>query len=244
MTEDLTPELWAHIADHLQDDSASLSRSARVCRQWQAIFERQLYRKVHVRSFCFKAEKGILSEQQFRRLTSGSNARRQAYVRLVDYTIILPYWLRDYYSTKLVGYTEQNSVRLANNEAFKDAVSAMMDTLSKWGDDRRVTLRLHISWHDKGQEPLTEEASTYQWWKATLDGESVVRPYRVQFPNEDTSCLPKVSCIDQLISSGKIWPGAVLLCAQHCVTLRELHLDLHEMIRPDHINYIPRPPAW
>ncbi|KAJ0417305.1 hypothetical protein BJY00DRAFT_316081 [Aspergillus carlsbadensis] len=234
----LPPEIWAHIADYLQNDSASLSRHTRVCRQWQAIFERQLYRKVHVRSFCFKAEKGILSEQRFRWLTSGTNSRRRDYVRHVDYTIILPYWLRDYYSTKLVGYSEQNSVRLANNEAFKDAVWAIMDTLSEWGDDRRVTLRLHISWHDKGQEPQTEETSTYQWWKATLDGESVVRPYRVQFPDDGTLRLPEVSCVDQLISSAKIWPGAVLQCAQRCVALRELHLHLHERIRPDHTDFI------
>jgi hypothetical protein len=75
MTQDLQPELWAHIAGHLQDDSASLSCYARVCRQWQAIFEQQLYRKIYVHSFYFKAEKGIMSEERFRRLTSGRNYR-------------------------------------------------------------------------------------------------------------------------------------------------------------------------
>jgi hypothetical protein len=41
-----------------------------------------------------------------------------------------------------------------------------------------------------------------------------------------------------LTNSYGLWPGAVLLCAQRSVTLRELHLNLPEMIRPDHIDYI------
>jgi hypothetical protein len=156
----------------------------------------------------------------------------------VDYTIILPYWLRDYYSTKLVGYSEQDSIRLANKDAFKEAFWATKDTLSKWGDDCRVTLRLHITWHGTEEEPQREETSTYQWWKATLDGELVVRRYCARFPNHDASSLPEVSRIDQLISSANIWPGAVLQRAQCCVAPRELHLNLREMIRLDHTDYI------
>ncbi|KAL2857272.1 hypothetical protein BJY01DRAFT_202529 [Aspergillus pseudoustus] len=67
MIHDLPPELLEPLSLHLKDDTASLPRYARVCRQWQGVFERQLYRKVFVHSVCFKAEKGILSELQFRR---------------------------------------------------------------------------------------------------------------------------------------------------------------------------------
>jgi hypothetical protein len=50
MAHRLPPELWAEIASYLEKDRPSLAKCARVCRQWQPVFERLIYRKVKVES--------------------------------------------------------------------------------------------------------------------------------------------------------------------------------------------------
>jgi hypothetical protein len=50
MAHCLPVELWTQIALHLKDEVSSLPIYARVCRQWQPVFERLIYRKLKVES--------------------------------------------------------------------------------------------------------------------------------------------------------------------------------------------------
>ncbi|KAL4861858.1 hypothetical protein BDV12DRAFT_203583 [Aspergillus spectabilis] len=50
MAHHLPPELWMQITQYLENDRPSLAKCARVCRQWQPVFERIIYRNISVES--------------------------------------------------------------------------------------------------------------------------------------------------------------------------------------------------
>ncbi|KAL2811965.1 hypothetical protein BJX63DRAFT_397742 [Aspergillus granulosus] len=245
MAIQLPLELWMHIAQYLKDDISSLPKYSRVCRQWQPIFERLIYREVRVESEEFQAGKGIISLSWFHSLMSSPNQYRRPFLRRLHYKIIIPYRLQRYNAVKLETqlYREQNPVRKANNQAFSKAMRSLLEILNAWEGSPKIGLVLEVHGRCESLEPQTKQVQNAGDWRTILDGNLwVVRPYRARFPDGD-EMLPKVTCVDELVieyapMTQGIWGGAALRIAKHCVALQRLHLDVQERVRPDHLDYI------
>jgi hypothetical protein len=240
MSHKLPLELLLLISKHLESDPLSFTRYVLVCRRWQAVFEPLLYSKVCVRSEDFKLDKGTMSLDKFRSLTSGPASRR-TFIRDVDYTVVIPYQLDDYETVKRKAtYNEQNVVRDANNEAFEEGIVALFTTLSSWGKNHQINLRLKALGREDVLEPRTREEFRVYHWQNVLDGEIVVRPYHARFPNDDSSTIPQIDCVRHLgfYSPNFIWGGAALQLARCCSGLRGLFLVTKGKVRPDHLSYI------
>ncbi|KAL3482683.1 hypothetical protein BJX62DRAFT_245648 [Aspergillus germanicus] len=222
MAHRLPVELWTHIAYYLEDEVSSPPIYARVCRQWQPVFERLIYRKLSVESEeGSQMGKGVMSLSQFQSLTSGLTQLRRSFLRHLHYTITTPYEIEDYRAMKLEDqrYSEKNHLK--------------------------VTLAVTVKGRDLTLEPETKEVEDLYRWQTVLDGEQwVIPPYHPRFPDDDEGLpMPSVSCIDELLfqknySYQRVYSGAALQIAEHCVTLRRLDLDLKETVRPDHLTYI------
>ncbi|KAL4739562.1 hypothetical protein BDV11DRAFT_169974 [Aspergillus similis] len=241
MAHRLPPELWAQIASYLEEDGTSLTNSARVCRQWQPIFEQLIYRSVEVESEQLQPKSRLLSFSQFQALVSDSNRCRRFSVRRLQYTIIMPYRLPDYEATKFEGYREQNTIREVNNQAFQKGVSLLFEFLASWKENSKLTLLLTARGKDGMLEPETEATADAEQWQVELDGERVIAPYRARFPADEAPMLPQVTCINHLWSETRyqgICNSAVLRIAAYCVGLQRLRLDLAGRLRPDHVQYM------
>ena len=90
MPHRLPTELWAQIVSYLEEDGTSLTNCARVCRQWQPIFEQLIYRSVEVESEQLQSGSRLLSFSQIQTLVSDANRCRQCFVRRLQYTVIMP----------------------------------------------------------------------------------------------------------------------------------------------------------
>jgi hypothetical protein len=199
-----------------------------------------------VHSEDFKTDKGRMSLEKFQALTSGP-ASRQAFIRELDYTIILPYRLDDYQCVKLEGaYGEQNPIREANDEAFKAGVVALFRTLATWCRGHGLVLTLQTLGREQALEPGTEAQCHAHQWQNVLGGEEVVRPYRARFPQDDTSMLPQVGCVTKLGFHDyypfgdfhSIWAGAALRIASNRRGLQRISLTTNDLVRPDHLSYL------
>ncbi|KAI9372234.1 hypothetical protein BJX61DRAFT_508216 [Aspergillus egyptiacus] len=242
MAHRLPPELWAEIASYLERDDISLIKCARVCRQWQPIFERLIYQSVEVESEQLPGST-LLSLSQFQALMSGSNQYRQCFVRRLQFTVIMPYHLPYYEATKLEGYCEQNIIREANNQAFENGMSSLFEFLLSWQEISKLALLLTARGRDKVLEPQTEATPHAEQWQVEFDGERVIAPYRARFPANEAGApnLPRITCIDYLWSEPGyqgICNSAVLQIAEHCVGLQRLRLNLSGGLRPDHVQYM------
>ncbi|KAL2848771.1 hypothetical protein BJX68DRAFT_276270 [Aspergillus pseudodeflectus] len=240
MAHHLPPELWAHIALYLENDRLSLTKCVRVCRQLQPVFERLIYRRVKVESEELQPKDGFISLARFKSL---ANQMRQSFVRRVEYTVVIPYNIPDYRATKLEGYSEQNALRDANNEAFQAGISSLFEFLTTWKEDAKISLALEVQGRVRMLEPETKANQNAKEWQGELRGERVTGPYRAQFPSGDASMLTEVSCVDHLIvqysyRSQGIATGAFLQIAERCAALRRLHLDMPGQLRPDHVEYM------
>jgi hypothetical protein len=240
MTHHLPPELWAHIAIYLEEERSSLAKCVRVCRLWQTVFERLLYRKVKVESEEFQPEDGFISLARFKAL---ANQMRQSFVRHFQYTVVLPYNIPDYRATKLERYSEQNALRVANNEAFQAGMSSLFESLKSWKQDATITLALEVLGRVRMLEPETEANRHAKEWQGELRGERVVAPYRAQFPSGDALMLTEVTCVEHLIVPYSyrlqgVATGASLQIAERCAALRRLHLVMPGQLRPDHVEYM------
>jgi hypothetical protein len=247
MAHRLLVELWTQIALYLEDEVSSLPIYARVCRQWQPVFERLIYRKLKVESEeGAQREKGAVSLSQFEYLMPGSTQYRRSFLRQLDYTITTPYEIEDCRAMKLEDqrYSEKNPVRDANNQAFSKAIRALFDILETWDAELKVTLAITVTkGRDLMLESETKEVEDLYRWQTVLDGgQWVIPPYHARFPDEGLP-LSNICCIDELLFEENdlyqgVWSSAALKVAEHCVALRRLYLDLEEMVRPDHLTYI------
>jgi hypothetical protein len=169
---------------------------------------------------------------------------RQAFVRRLEYTVVMPYDIPDYRATKLEGYSEKNAIRDANNEAFQAGILSLFEVLKSWKDDAKITITLVVQGRVRTLEPETEANDQAKEWQGELRGERVVRPYRAQFADDgDALVLPEVTCVDNLpvqysYRPQRISPGGLSQIARHCVALRRLHFDMPGKLRPDHVEYM------
>ncbi|KAL5342237.1 hypothetical protein BJX70DRAFT_386325 [Aspergillus crustosus] len=224
-------ELWAHIARYLKDDVSSLPKYALVCRQWQAVFERLIYRKLNVRSDDFQTGKGVISLSRFRDLMCHPTRSRRTFLRELDYTVIIPYELEDYVSIKVDprSYCEENPTREVNNHAFRAGVVALFELLSTWGDGHKITLILEALGRQRILEPGAEAQVELGECSTIIDRERwVVRPYRARFPASN----------GQLLCLARYMGSRALQIAQKCSALKRLHLDQPEWTQPDLVSYM------
>lgn len=235
----LPPELLTHIALYPEADISTFIVCARVCRQWQSVFENLIYRNMKVESDDLKLRRGVISLLQFRNLVSGHNEYRRSFIQRLEYTVIIPHKLLDYRAVKLEGYHDQNPVREANDRAFWTGLKSLFEFLRTWDKSPKFTLALAVQGRDEGLEPDTEIREDAYAWQVELDGDQVVGQYRARFP--DASMLPLVTCFDGLSfewTHGLIWAGTAMQIAESCLTLQQLHLDMRDLSRPDHLWYM------
>ncbi|KAL4874630.1 hypothetical protein BJY04DRAFT_211897 [Aspergillus karnatakaensis] len=226
-------EVWMHIARHLENDNSTLTNCARVCRHWQPVFEKLIYRTLKATS------KGFKSLPHFQDLVLGTNQYRRSFVQHLEYTVIIPYDLPDYRTVKLDGYREQNPVRKANDLAFWAGMKSLFEFLSSWEKDCKFMLTVTAQGRDEALEPETEAKEDVHAWHGELDGEFVVGPYRARFPA--SSVLPRTTCVDNLSFPwmyDSIWAGTAMQIAESCVALQRLFLNMQDSSRPDHIWYL------
>ncbi|KAJ5995746.1 hypothetical protein N7481_002723 [Penicillium waksmanii] len=249
MAPHLPQEILYLIADHLQEEEASLVPCTRVCRQWQVGFEPLIYSElIHV----FSAEdvsgedhERGMSLSHFQKVTSGDGLARRPLIRRLCYHIVVPIDLQDWKTRKYKGYTLENDVRQNNDVAFHSAIVDLFNTLTDWDPSLRLSIELELLGREVGKEPYTwdfDDAGDYRYEYKKGRTKSVP-VYRAHFLNNGASLLPDVACIDRLcfhddFPSHQIWVGSAMQIAQHCTTLTEMMLGLDEYIRPDHIEYI------
>ncbi|KAE8340441.1 hypothetical protein BDV24DRAFT_152015 [Aspergillus arachidicola] len=236
-----------------------------ICRRWQAAFEPFIYSNLIVYSddaYTEEDQKGT-SLAHFQKLTSGAGATRRAWIQTLQYDILVPFELLDWTTHKEEGYSVDNPVREANDQAFQTAITGLFETLSSWNQSHRLSLELGLLGRQIGEEPEPEPHTWYfpvagEYRYDYRNGrEMSVPPYRARLHNNDASALAYVPCVDKLFftneSSGgesnlrhrfhQIWAGTVAQIVQHCPTITQLYINLqlqnlNEWVRPDHIEYI------
>lgn len=216
-----------------------------VCRRWQAAFEPLIYKRLNVCSDGFGVASGTLSLSQFQSMTSGAASRisRRYMVQSISYWIAVPYKLMDYRSIVpadgLEHYKEDNTVRNSNDEAFKNGMADLFNTLASWSGDHQFSLSLRVMGRNKTLEPGTRDILSADEEGRIKDRDTVVQPYRARFP--DGKCeLRDVTCIRELIfSSGHwIWVGAAMHIARCCTRLGVLFWDTYEFVKRDNLHYM------
>ncbi|GFF50693.1 hypothetical protein IFM46972_09106 [Aspergillus udagawae] len=239
MAASLPLELLAEVAGYLKNAGASLVACTAVCRHWQAAFEPFIYSTLNIYSEDGFNEGGICLGQ-FQELSSGAGVARRAWIRQLQYYIVVPFDLPDWNARKEEGYSTNNAIRQANDTAFQTAIVNLFNTLESWDKTRRLSVSLVLQGRELGQEPSTEEddeAGLYTW--DYTDGRTRSVPvYRARFHDNGASILRDVPCIDKISLPPQIWAGAAMQIARHCPELTELHLDLDDYIRPDHLEYM------
>ncbi|KAF7173331.1 hypothetical protein CNMCM5623_005527 [Aspergillus felis] len=239
MAASLPLELLAEVAGYLKNAGASLVACTAVCRYWQAAFEPFIYSTLNIYSEDGFNEGGICL-RRFRELSSGAGIARRAWIRQLWYYIIVPFDLPDWNARKEEGYSTNNAIRQANDTAFQTAIMNLFDMLESWDKTSCLSISLVLRGRELGQEPSTEEddeAGLYTW--DYTDGRTRSVPvYRARFHDNGALMLHDVPCINKISLPYQIWAGAAMQIAQHCPELTELHLDLDDYIRPDHLEYI------
>ncbi|RAL00814.1 F-box protein [Aspergillus ibericus CBS 121593] len=236
MAGTLPLELLSQIAGYLNHGGESLVPYTVVCRRWQPVFEQFIYSKnlvVHSTGDVDESPQPGISLTRFTALTSGVGMARRAWIRHVQYNIVVPYELPDWTTRKHKGYQLKNPL------------------LNSWGSGHRLSLQLGLVGREQGEEPCTSsypDAWEYTW-EFRNGRTKATKPYRACFPNHDASMLPQVACIHKLSfmriyePSGverdhQVWAQAIFQIVQHCPTIVELHVDLDYLTRPDQLEYI------
>lgn len=196
-----------------------------------------------------KNVKKELSLARFRTITSGAGAIRRSWVHELKYKIVVPYLLEDWRTVKERNYCQKNSMREANDGAFRTGIVSLFESLSSWSQRYRISLQLSLFGRDMAAEPYTRFSDVgYDHWQST-ESKSLVRPYRASFPDNDASILLNVSCINQVSFHNtltkdaenwnhRIWAGTVFQIIAHCPTVTCLNLDLNDFVRPEHKEYM------
>ncbi|KAL2819532.1 hypothetical protein BJX63DRAFT_12603 [Aspergillus granulosus] len=207
MAATLPRELLYMIAEHLHHNGVSLVPYATVCRLWQPVFESFIFSTMTVHSGNRSAsdqnkapgQKGM-SLAQFKEATSGSKTTRRAYIRALQYDVLVPFEILDWTTSKRAGYTTHNPVRRANDEAFEAAITSLFQILSSWDYCYHISLEIGLLGCQQGRvlEPLTRynsEAGEYGYDYRNGRTKSVP-PYRARFAG--ASALPSISCVNKL----------------------------------------------
>ncbi|KAB8202724.1 hypothetical protein BDV34DRAFT_215247 [Aspergillus parasiticus] len=162
MPATLPLELLFEIASILHLAGDCLVPYTTVCRRWQAAFEPFIYSNLIVYSDnAYKEEdqKGI-SLAHFQKATTGSGSFRRAWIKRLQYDILVPFELLDWTTHKKEGYSVDNPVREANDQAFQTAITGLFKTLSSWNQSHRLSLELGLLGCQIGEEP---EPEPYTW---------------------------------------------------------------------------------
>jgi hypothetical protein len=258
MTVVLPLELLLQIATLLHVEKVSLAPFTSVCRSWQSAFEPFIYSKLIIYSDDEHKDEGQtgISLKKFQQLTSGNRAIRRTWIRELEYKILVPYNLPDWTTRKgnlwrnPENYTTDNPVRKANDVAFQAGVVDLFRELNSWDRNSRLSLILGILGCSQGEEPAPEPWTQYYQdagefrWDYRHGSRLSVPPYRARFV-QDMPYLAHVPCIEKLTFQNwprphHIWTGAIKTIVQHCSNVIELHLNLDEYIRPDHLIYLQK----
>ncbi|KAJ0420268.1 hypothetical protein BJY00DRAFT_301671 [Aspergillus carlsbadensis] len=211
-----------------------------------------------------REQKGF-SLEDFNTATSGQNFRRRAWIREVRYDILVPYELLDWSNTKWdESYTVDNPVRKSNETAFQTAMTRLFTgVLSSWDQAHRLSVQIGLLGCKQGFEL---EPDTYRYDDAG-DYRFDFTDGRTEALLSFVPCVDKLTFANWRRRYGRpflfyevqeddeydyyperdprprnrwhqIWAGTVFQIAEHCPTMTELHLDLHEYVRPDHLEYI------
>ncbi|KNG81400.1 hypothetical protein ANOM_010509 [Aspergillus nomiae NRRL 13137] len=179
-----------------------------------------------------------MSLTHFQKLTSGAGAIRRAWIRNLQYDILVPFELLDWTTRKRETgqYSIANPVREANNRAFQTAIINLFGILGQWDRNNRLSLDLGLRGRRVGENPAPEPNTSYfdiagDYRHDFKTGRTdAVPPYRARFYNNYASVLAH--------RYHQIWAGTVAQIVQHCPTVTELYLNLDEWVRPDHLEYI------
>ncbi|KAL4946975.1 hypothetical protein BDW69DRAFT_199985 [Aspergillus filifer] len=213
----LPSELWMHIALYLENDYLTLASCARVCRQWQPVFERPMYRNIKVESKDSKSRKEVVSLPRFRDLVSGKNQCRRSFIQCLGYTVVNPYELVDNRTVKREGYQDGDPIREANDQAIWSGMKSLFEHLRSWEKGPRFLLAPAVRGQDEALDQIQIE----------FNGEQVVGPYRARFLGG--SMLHQVTRISNLEVE---WTYESRLALEH------LFLNMQNASRPDHLWYM------
>ncbi|KAL4733243.1 hypothetical protein BDV11DRAFT_200467 [Aspergillus similis] len=220
-------EVLLHIAECLEDDRDSLVQSTRVCKRWKAVFERLLYRKMHVRSNDLDTSLGDLSLMRFQALTSAAGITRRLYIKHLVYHIVLPYdvgdWSNDTPDHR--DYGETDPFRKANDAVFAVAIADLFAALSSWESTWFSLAFELVGCHDLFELGMEETSGDWQ------EEEQTPLPYQARLPSTGLFELPVIRSInkfyvtDDPFSSVGTWSGTAFEIAHCYPMLQSLKLE-------------------
>ncbi|KAJ9405758.1 hypothetical protein DTO045G8_6591 [Paecilomyces variotii] len=252
MTRNLPFEVISHIAKCLHSDDCPLAQYTVVCRQWQAAFESFIYSNLTVYSEEVEDGEAYSDVREVHKELGELWGTEFYYPPMPDWYSSASRTIKKKTKKPLSLSRYKNSIRDANDEAFKSGIIGLFEVLSPWSGSHRVALELGLFGRELGKEPCTNghpDAGDYDW--DFTNGRTVsVRPYRARFPlNDDASVLPNITCIDSLFflnwsfrngvnKNHRIWAGTAFQIVASCPTVTKLELDLNEYVRPDHEGFM------
>ncbi|QRD84920.1 hypothetical protein F9C07_2259939, partial [Aspergillus flavus] len=175
MPATLPLELIFEIAGILHQAGDCLVSYTTVCRRWQAAFEPFIYSNLIVYSDdAYKGDQKGISLAHFQKATTGSGLFRRAWIKRLQYDVLVPFELLDWTTHKKEGYSVDNPVREANDQAFQTAITALFETLSSWNQSHRLSLELGLLGRQMGEEPEPhtwgyEDAGEYRLYAFLVD---------------------------------------------------------------------------
>lgn len=231
MSDWLPFEVLLHIAECLEEDRNSLVQCTRVCMRWKAVFERLLYRRLHVLSNDLGASVGDLSLTRFQALTSAAGTARRSYIKHLIYHIVLPYDVGAWPDDTPDG--ETSPFQKANDAVFGVAIISLFTALRSWENTRfKLTFQLVgcLDSYELGMEETSVDG---------LEEESIPPPYQARLTSIELFKLPEIESIDKffvsdyLLGSVGIGNGTAIEIARCFPKLQSLELSLITHDDPD-----------
>lgn len=226
MPQFLPPEVLAHIISFL--GSEGLATYAPVCKQWQAIVERQSFSTLHLTPDRL---------QDFRRIISSSRSR-SSHVRHLDFYVTLPEYDQR-------AEFENDEDRARNNHAFTSAIQALLEAISglSGADQHCISLTLYAqSPSDWRAEPdRKKRLQRHRWGRRFLNKDLLdwryARSY-LRLVTEPPHDIPAADAITELDIRGddvyrKIAPESVSKIASRLPRLQRLDAKLFDNERKD-----------
>jgi hypothetical protein len=217
-------EVLLHIAECLEEDRDSLVQCTRVCMRWKAVFERPLYRRLHVLSNDLVDSVGDLSLTRFQDLTSAAGIARRSYIKHLIYHIVLPYDVGAWPDDTPDG--ETNPFQKANDAVFAVAIINLFTAISSWENTRfKLTFQLVgcLDSYELGMEETSVDGQ---------EEEPTPPPYQARLPSTELFKLPEIQSIDKffvsdyLLGSVGMWNGTAIEIAHCFPMLQSLELNL------------------
>ncbi|KAL4812193.1 hypothetical protein BDW67DRAFT_129763 [Aspergillus spinulosporus] len=224
MGDRLPFEVLLHIAECLENDRGSLVQCTRVCMRWKAVFERPLYKRIHVLSNDLVASLGDLTLTRLQSLTSAAGTVRRSYIKHLIYHIVLPYDVGAWPDG--TPDAETNPFRKANDAVFAVAIIKLFSALSSWENTRfKLTVQLvgGLDSYDLGMDVSSVEGP---------EEELTPPPYQARLPYIEGFELPEIQSIDNfnvsdyLLGSVGMGNGTAFEIAHCYPMLQSLKLNL------------------